>query len=72
MNLFRYRPFVSLWQLRCGWLLWRYWNAPKGHPDRHTFWQAVNYAASLSEMMDDAGFLSPSEAIAEDRHYWTD
>ena len=72
MNVFRHRPFVWLWSLRCGWLLWRHWNAPKGHGGRYTFVQCVNYAASLSEMMDDAGFISPSEAIDEDRHYWTE
>ena len=72
MNVFCHRPFVWLWNLRCGWLLFRHWNAPKGHEAHSTFAQCVNYAASLAEMMDDAGFLYPSDAIAEDRHYWTD
>lgn len=68
----RRRPFRWAWQAKCAVLLYTKWNAPKGHEARATIRQQWSYAGSLTEMLDEAGegYLSPSEAIDEDRQYW--
>lgn len=69
--LARQKWFLALWSLRTGWLLWYKWNAPRGHEARCSLIQQIQYAWCLTDMMED-GYMSPSEAIDEDRHYWTD
>lgn len=73
-EIVRRRPFRWAWQAKCAWLLYRKWNAPKGHEGRASLWQDWTYARSLAEMLDEPGdgYLAPSEAIDEDRHYWSD
>ncbi|RXD05538.1 hypothetical protein EQZ23_10795 [Sphingomonas sp. UV9] len=69
MGLAKYQPFRSLWCARTAWLMFRDWNAPKGHEARMTLMQGWQYATSLAEMLD-MGPMLPTEAIAEDRQYW--
>lgn len=71
-EIVRRRPFRWAWQAKCAFLLYSKWNAPKGHEARATMRQQWSYAGSLAEMLDEAeeGYLSPSEAIDEDRQYW--
>ena len=68
------RPFRWAWQAKCAVLLYTKWNAPKGHEARSTLWQEWIYARGLAERLDEAGegYLSPSEAIDDDREYWED
>ena len=69
MELAKYRPFIWLWQARNAWLLYRRWNAPRGHEARASVYQQWLYARTLSDMLDD-GPMFPSDAIDEDRQYW--
>jgi hypothetical protein len=66
------RPFRWAWQAKCAALLYTKWNAPKGHEARSSIRQQWSYAGTLAEMLDEAGegYLSPSDAIDEDRQYW--
>lgn len=66
------RPLRWLWQAKCALILHRRWNAPVGHPDRIALLGCWGYAAGLAEMLDEPsyGYLSPTEAIDEDRYYW--
>lgn len=64
--------FRFVWSIPTAWQLYRKWNAPVGHPCRHTLYQQWQYAMGLSEMLIDEDYISPSDAISEDRHYWSE
>lgn len=68
------RPLRWLWQARCALILHRKWNLEPGNPNRVSLLGNWHYAASLAEMLDETnwGYLSPVEAIDEDRQYWED
>lgn len=73
-EIVKHRPFRWLWIIATAWQLYSRWNAPRGNICRMTFWQHLQYANSMAEMLDTPGegYLSPSDAIDEDRHYWSD
>lgn len=71
-GLVRYQPLRALWRARVAWLLYSRWNRPLGDPYRMSLLEEWRYAFGLAEMLDDFGYLSPAEAIDEDRYNWED
>ena len=69
--LAQWRIFRVFWAIPVAWALHFKWNAPYGHEMYNSMYRDWIYAFALSDMLND-GYLSPSDAIDEDRHYWTD
>lgn len=72
-RLSQFAWFRVLWSIPVAWLLWTKYNVPRGHHNHMSLYEEWQYALGLSEMLTLEGeYISPSDAIAEDSHYWTD